>query len=161
MCIPTWIITLNRRIKRESLAASNPQSQPYLVFAYNKQGTVWVLESEKAPAPREQKRRKDSPFEVSPTRKQAKILENNLVFMHSDSSSTTVPLKGCAIKDVSTTDLPSRKWAKRFQIKVERKTSPIYNGSKIIYLYLETSWEKESWCQALRLASCEDKEKLS
>ncbi|GMI81921.1 hypothetical protein like AT1G17820 [Hibiscus trionum] len=152
---------LNRRIKRESLAASNPQSQPSLDFAYNKQGTVWVLESEKAPAPREQKRRKDSPLEVSPTRKQAKILENNLVFMHSDSSSTTVPLKGCVIKAVSATDLPSRKWAKRFPIKVEGKTSPIYNGSKIIYLYLETSWEKESWCQALRLASCEDKEKLS
>ncbi|KAK8581379.1 hypothetical protein V6N13_144408 [Hibiscus sabdariffa] len=152
---------LNRRIKRESLAASNIQSQPSIDFAYNKQGTVWVLESEKAPAPREQKRKKDSPLEVSPTRKHAKIVENNLVFMHSGSSRTTIPLKGCVIEAVSATNLPSRKWAKRFPIKVERKTSPIYNGSKIIYLYLETSWEKESWCQALRLASCEDKEKLS
>ncbi|GMI91997.1 hypothetical protein like AT1G17820 [Hibiscus trionum] len=148
---------LNRRIKRESLAAS----QPPLDFAYNKQGTVWVLESEKAPAPREQKRKKDSPLEVSPTRKHAKILENNLLFIHSDAPSTTIPLKGCIIEAVSATNLPSRKWAKRFPIKVESKTSPIYNGSRTIYLYLETSWEKESWCQALRLASCEDKKKLS
>ncbi|KAK8551057.1 hypothetical protein V6N13_119549 [Hibiscus sabdariffa] len=152
---------LNRRIKRESLATSNSQAQPSLDFAHNKQGTVWVLESEKTPAPREQKRKKDSPLEVYPTRKHAKILENNLVFIHSDASSTTIPLKGCIIEAVSATNLPSRKWAKRFPIKVERKTSPIYNGSKTIYLYLETSWEKESWCQALRLASCEDKKKLS
>ncbi|XP_039057372.1 uncharacterized protein LOC120200671 [Hibiscus syriacus] len=153
---------LNRRIKRESLAASNPQSQPPLDFAYNKQGTVWVLESEKAPTPREQKRKKDSPLEVSPTRKHAKILENNLVFIHSDASrTTTIPLKGCIIEAVSATNLPSRKWTKRFPIRVESKTSPIYNGSKTIYLYLETSWEKASWCQSLRLASFEDKEKLS
>ncbi|XP_038993270.1 uncharacterized protein LOC120116975 isoform X2 [Hibiscus syriacus] len=153
---------LNRRIKRESLAASNPQSQPPLDFAYNKQGTVWVLESEKAPTPREQKRKKDSPLEVSPTRKHAKIQENNLVFIHSDASrTTTIPLKGCIIEAVSATNLPSRKWTKRFPIRVESKTSPIYNGSKTIYLYLETSWEKASWCQSLRLASFEDKEKLS
>ncbi|KAE8688668.1 hypothetical protein F3Y22_tig00110957pilonHSYRG00010 [Hibiscus syriacus] len=105
---------LNRRIKRESVAASNAQSQFSLDFNYNKQGTVWVLESEKAPAPKEQKRKR------------------------------------------------TRLWrAKRFPIKVERKASPIYNGSKTIYLYLETSWEKESWCKALRLASCKDEEKLS
>ncbi|KAG8494876.1 hypothetical protein CXB51_012486 [Gossypium anomalum] len=152
---------LNRRIKQESLAALNPPSQPSLDFAYNKQGTVWVLESEKIPAPREQKRKKDVPLEVSPARKHAKIQEKCLVFTHSDASRTSVPLKGCVIEAVSATNLPSRKWAKRFPIKVESKTSAIYNGSKIIYLYLETSWEKESWCKALRLASCEDKEKLS
>nr|GLL35990.1 uncharacterized protein LOC109167016 [Ipomoea trifida] len=29
-----------------------------------------------------------------------------------------------------------------------------------MYIYLETSWEKESWCKALYLASSEDEEKL-
>lgn len=29
-----------------------------------------------------------------------------------------------------------------------------------MYIYLETSWEKESWCRALYLASCEDEEKI-
>ncbi|PPD91697.1 hypothetical protein GOBAR_DD11345 [Gossypium barbadense] len=51
--------------------------------------------------------------------------------------------------------------AKRYPIKVESKTKVIYNASKIIYLYLDTAWEKESWCKGLRLASCEDNEKLN
>ncbi|XP_022723416.1 testis-expressed protein 2-like [Durio zibethinus] len=151
---------LNRKIKQESDAAHNPQPQLSLDFPYNKQGIVWVLESDKIP-PREHKRRKDMPLEVTPVRKHAKIQHNNLILTHSDASRTTIPLKGCVIEAVSATNLPSRKWAKRFPIKVESKTSPIYNGGKIIYLYLETSSEKESWCKGLRLASCEDKEKLN
>lgn len=43
---------------------------------------------------------------------------------------------------------------------MENETSILYEGSKTIYIYLETSWEKESWCKALRIASCSDKEKL-
>jgi hypothetical protein len=44
---------------------------------------------------------------------------------------------------------------------VESKTSPIYNASKTVFIFLETSWEKESWCKALRLASSDDQEKLN
>lgn len=51
--------------------------------------------------------------------------------------------------------------AKRFPIKLESKTSVIYNASKIIYIYLETSWEKESWCKALRLVSCAEKDRVN
>ena len=40
-------------------------------------------------------------------------------------------------------------------------TLDIYNGCKTLYLYLETSWEKESWCKALRLASCDSNDRLS
>lgn len=36
----------------------------------------------------------------------------------------------------------------------------LYNGSKTMYIYLETAMEKESWCKALRLASCNDTETL-
>lgn len=43
---------------------------------------------------------------------------------------------------------------------MENKSSVLYHGSKLFYLYFETSSEKESWCKALRLASCDDKEKL-
>lgn len=50
--------------------------------------------------------------------------------------------------------------AKKFPIKVESKTSVIYHGSKILYVYLETSSEKEAWCKVLRLASCDQREKL-
>ncbi|KAG1361235.1 testis-expressed protein 2 [Cocos nucifera] len=50
-------------------------------------------------------------------------------------------------------------WAKRYPIRLESKDSVIYGGSKICYLYVDTSWEKESWCKALRLASCPDRGK--
>ncbi|KAK6646197.1 hypothetical protein PHAVU_L006701 [Phaseolus vulgaris] len=50
--------------------------------------------------------------------------------------------------------------AKKFPIKVESKISVIYNGNKTIYIYLDTSWEKEAWCKALYLASCDQKEKI-
>lgn len=29
----------------------------------------------------------------------------------------------------------------------------------MFYIFLETSWEKESWCKALRLAACNDQER--
>jgi hypothetical protein len=50
---------------------------------------------------------------------------------------------------------------KRYPIKLESQEYEIYNGSKVCFLYAETSWEKESWCKALRLAATSDKEKLS
>lgn len=51
--------------------------------------------------------------------------------------------------------------AKRFPVKLESKDNEIYNGSKVCYLYTDTSWEKESWCKALRIAATADKEKLN
>lgn len=43
---------------------------------------------------------------------------------------------------------------------MENKDAAIDKKSKTFYIYLETSWEKESWCKALRLASCDDKNKF-
>lgn len=50
--------------------------------------------------------------------------------------------------------------AKKFPIKLESKVADIYKRSKIIYIYLETSWEKEAWCKALRLAASDGKNRL-
>lgn len=50
--------------------------------------------------------------------------------------------------------------AKRYPIKIECRASTLYEESRILYIYLETCWEKEAWCKSLRLASCEDREKL-
>ncbi|GAV78925.1 DUF2404 domain-containing protein [Cephalotus follicularis] len=147
---------------------SNTDLDPHqsLDSAYKKQGIVWVLQSEKVPknwpaenAPCEHKRKKDF-LEVSPVRKFAKIEHQSLILSETHTSHASIPLKDCIVEAVSASSLPSRKWAKRFPIKVESKTSLIYNGSRIFYIYLETSWEKESWCRALRLASCGDKERL-
>lgn len=162
---------LSKKASRADFAAKGAcrelDPQQSLDSAYNKQGIVWVLEPDKVPknrlaekVPKEQKRKRDF-LEVSPVQKCAKVNDKKLILKNPDGSkTTTIELKGCVIEAVSASSLPSRKWAKKFPLKIESKTSLIYNGSKIVYLYLETSWEKESWCKALRLASCDDKEKL-
>ncbi|KAK7270733.1 hypothetical protein RJT34_26118 [Clitoria ternatea] len=130
-----------------------------------KEGVVWVLEPDKVSKllaekhSKEQKRKKDI-FEVSPVRKYGKINGHSLVLTELDGLSTTVQLKGCVIEAVSSTSLSSKKWAKKYPIKMESKTSVIYRGSKTLYIYLDSSWEKEAWCNTLRLASCDQKEKL-
>ncbi|XP_028119093.1 uncharacterized protein LOC114316597 isoform X2 [Camellia sinensis] len=159
---------LNKRVKNEESKAvsHSPQglSEPHSSY-YKKQGVVWVLEPEKVPksglvdkAPREKKRKKEI-FEVSPVQKYAKVKGQSLILTNSDGSHTEIQLKGCTIAAVSATTLFSKKWAKKYPIKVESKTV-LYSGNKTVYIYLETSWEKESWCKALRLASSNDKGKL-
>ncbi|KAB2026510.1 hypothetical protein ERO13_D06G188200v2 [Gossypium hirsutum] len=152
---------IKQRIKKETHAADAAVRNPQDSFdsICNLQGIVWVLEPGKIPT-KEQKRKRET-VEVSPARRHAKIQDGYLTLSNSDSSCTIIPLKGCIIQAVSATSLPTRKWAKRYPIKVESKTKVIYNASKIIYLYLDTAWEKESWCKGLRLASCEDNEKLN
>ncbi|KAI3807819.1 hypothetical protein L1987_23754 [Smallanthus sonchifolius] len=133
----------------------------------NKQGSVWVLEKEKIPKSSQstdknsrQEKRKIEIVEVTPVRKHASIKDKSLVITEPDGTHTKISLLGCIVEAVSATNLPSRKWAKKYPIKVENKSSAIYHGSKLFYMYFETSCEKESWCKALRLASCDDKEKL-
>lgn len=168
-----FINRLNQKTEKLKQASESKHSFPDLDpqqsihSASNKQGVVWVLEPEKIPknwvdkAPRESKKKKEY-VEVFPVKKYAKLKDKKLILAESDGSNskTTILLKGCLIEAVSATHLPSRKWAKRFPIKLESKTSEIYNGSKTFYIYLETSWEKESWCKALRLASCNDKNRM-
>lgn len=156
---------LKRRVALEQQKineSSSPELDPSI---YNKQGVVWILESEKVvkarqdSQPREQKLKKEI-LEVLPVQKYAKLKNNSLFISESDGSQTEVELKGCTVTAVSATNFSSRKWGKRYPIKVESKNSKIYKGSKILYIYLDTSWEKEAWCKVLRLASCDDKEKL-
>ncbi|XP_016563902.1 testis-expressed protein 2-like isoform X3 [Capsicum annuum] len=132
----------------------------------SRQGKVWILESDRIlkalnvdKATKQHKAQKDI-LEVIPTQKFAKIKNHSLVLIESDGSHAEIPLKGCTVAAVSGSSLPSRKWAKRYPIKVESGASVVYKGSRIFYIYLETSWEKEAWCKALRLASCEDEEKV-
>ncbi|KAI3807813.1 hypothetical protein L1987_23747 [Smallanthus sonchifolius] len=119
-----------------------------LQFQYhnNIHGFVWVLEKEKIPE-------SSQSTEVTPVRKHASIKDKSLVITEPDGTHTKISLLGCIVKAVSA-------WAKKYPIKVENKSSAIYHGSKLFYMYFETSCEKESWCKALRLASCDDKEKL-
>ncbi|KAG8378585.1 hypothetical protein BUALT_Bualt07G0000900 [Buddleja alternifolia] len=166
-----WILIrrLNRKVEREEIKAKAMAPVSYSgdlnPAVDGKQGVLWVLEPDKVPTygledkmPMEQRRRKEI-LEVTPVRKYAKIKDNYLILSESDGSSVEILLRGCTIVAVSATSLSSRKWAKKYPIKVESKDSAIYKGYKIIYIYLETSWEKESWCKALRLASYDDEGK--
>ncbi|XP_061369464.1 uncharacterized protein LOC133312307 isoform X1 [Gastrolobium bilobum] len=167
-----WIMKWLRRktIREEAksqLGAASAQLDPHqsLDFAIKKKGVVWVLESEKISKfcldkpSREQKRNKEL-LEVSPIKMYGQIKGQSLILRGSDGLHSTIELKGCSVQAVSASSLSSRKWAKKFPIKVESKTSVIYNGSKTVYIYLETSWEKEAWCKALYLASCVQNEKI-
>ncbi|VFQ87416.1 unnamed protein product [Cuscuta campestris] len=162
---------LTRKIRRQIGATkfSDELSYPANLDPsfYNKQGIVWVLDLENisraSPVDKAsgQKKSKKEIVEVEPVQKYAKIKDHSLFLIESDGSDTEIQLRHCAIAAVSATALSSRKWSKRYPIQIESKsTSTIYKGSRTFYIFLETSWEKESWCKALRLASCEDKEKL-
>uniref|UniRef100_A0A8R7QRJ5 SMP-LTD domain-containing protein n=1 Tax=Triticum urartu TaxID=4572 RepID=A0A8R7QRJ5_TRIUA len=152
----------------EAAAAELSGDRP---FPAEKQGFLWMLEPGKVPKVRNgnrlpptgvQKGVKDKKniVEVSPIRMRAKIQGHSLVLTGSDGSQITIGLLDCTVLAVSASNLPSRKWSKRYPIKLESKGSEICKRSKVCYLYVDTSWEKESWCKALRLASSTDKEKL-
>ncbi|WOL18933.1 hypothetical protein Cni_G27730 [Canna indica] len=170
------VLWLLARLGRKRPAPDAPPSQAIardlsgdrsLAFPDEKKGSVWVLEPEKIPKfnsdesptrrPKDQKNK--SIVEVIPVKKYAKMKDQLLILSDSDGSKATIQLLGRTVVAVSASDLPSRKWAKRYPIKLESKDSVIYKGSKTCYLYFETSWEKESWCRALRLASCPDRGK--
>ncbi|KZV32779.1 hypothetical protein F511_23691 [Dorcoceras hygrometricum] len=165
--LAVWIFVrwLTKKVEREEIRSGDAESALYDDLSsslHEKQGALWVLEPEKVPKswsdgklPPEQRRRKDI-LEVSPVKKYARIKDRCLILTESDGSQAKILLKGCNIAAVSATSLSSKKWAKRYPIKLESKDSVAYKGYNIVYLYLETSWEKESWCKALRLASCDD-----
>ncbi|XXG72104.1 hypothetical protein AAC387_Pa07g1267 [Persea americana] len=151
----------------ESEVGRDLDEEQSLYFLCNKKGIMWVLESDKIPVkesptsvPAEQMNKKEI-VEVYPIKKNAEIKDHSLILTEFDGSQATIQLVGCVIVAVSASSLSSRKWAKRYPIKLENKKSPIYNGSNCFYIYLETSWEKESWCRALRIASCIDKDKVN
>ncbi|CAM0943368.1 unnamed protein product [Alopecurus aequalis] len=133
-------------------------------------GSLWILEPEKLPKVSNERlssgglkemKDKKSIVEVFPAKKMAKIKGHSLSLSGPDGPETTIELLNCTVVAVSASSMPSRKWAKRYPIKLESQESEIYNGSKVCFLYAETSWEKESWCKALRLAATADKEKLN
>uniref|UniRef100_A0ACD5YYX1 Uncharacterized protein n=1 Tax=Avena sativa TaxID=4498 RepID=A0ACD5YYX1_AVESA len=169
------LLWLLRRLRRRQEAADTPPDaveelpgEP--TFPYEKKGSLWILEPEKLPKVSNErlssgglKETKDKKIvvEVFPAKKMAKIKGHSLSLSGPDGPDTTVELLNCTVVAVSASSMPSRKWTKRYPIKLESQETEIYNGSKVCFLYAETSWEKESWCKALRLAATADKEKLT
>ncbi|MQL93789.1 hypothetical protein Taro_026445 [Colocasia esculenta] len=164
-----WLSRKRKPEPSEAELAHDLDGEQSLAYAKSKKGIVWLLETDKvswatsdqstSKVLKEQKVRKGI-VEVSPTKKYARIENQILTLEDTDGfQEASIQLEDCAIMAVSGSNLPSRKWAKRYPLKVESKKSAIYRGSKTFYLFLETSWEKEAWCKALRLASCSDRGK--
>ncbi|CAH8334703.1 unnamed protein product [Eruca vesicaria subsp. sativa] len=161
--VTTFLLLIKRFNRKRNLQESNKKSSvpPKAIdFSLNKQGVIWVLEFDESlkNLPKEQKKKKDV-LEVHPVKKSALIKDHKLILSNSDGSQKIISLRGCNVEAVSGSELPTRKWAKRYPIKVESKTSDLYKGNRVFYIYLDTSWEKESWCKALRLAACNDHER--
>ncbi|VVA95129.1 unnamed protein product [Arabis nemorensis] len=167
-----FLYLLKRLNRKRNLHESNPtlkDSDPRqsIDFSLNKQGVIWILEVDDSikdwmrenGLPKEQKKKRDI-LEVHPVRRFARIKDHKLILSDSDGTKTDITLKGCSVEAVSGSGLPTRKWAKRFPIQIESKTSVLYKGNHAFYIYLETSWEKESWCKALRLAAFENQERF-
>ncbi|XP_006848627.2 testis-expressed protein 2 isoform X1 [Amborella trichopoda] len=159
-----------RRCPNSESCAPELDANQSLHFLLNKQGVIWVLEPDKIPmvfpneprskSGKEPKSKKET-VEVFPVKKYAKIQDRNLILTDLDGSEAIIELEGCRIMAVSAGPSSSRKWAKRYPIILESKNAAILNGKKTCYIYLETSWEKESWCKALRLTSNMEKENLN
>ncbi|EOA33514.1 hypothetical protein CARUB_v10019838mg [Capsella rubella] len=163
---------LNRKSNRqEPSSGSDPTHKNFdprqsVDFSLSKQGVIWILEMDesvkdwmKEKLQKEQKKKRLDLLEVHPVRRFARIKDHKLILSDSDGTQTSITLKGCFVDAVSGSG-PTRKWAKRFPIQVESKTSVLYKGNRLLYIFLETSWEKESWCKALRLAACENQERF-
>ncbi|KAJ0681544.1 putative synaptotagmin-like mitochondrial-lipid-binding domain-containing protein [Helianthus annuus] len=140
--------------KEEVRVVNSLKDDDQLQFPFpNKQGWIWILEKEKIPKTSQstdktlrQQKRKIEAFDVTPVKKHATIKDKSLMITEPDGTLTKVYLSGCMVEAVSAANLASRKWAKKYPVKVENKSSDIYHGSKLFYLYFETSCEKESWC---------------
>ncbi|OEL23833.1 hypothetical protein BAE44_0015147 [Dichanthelium oligosanthes] len=162
-----WAI---RSLTRRNPSSPGGTAPPPPLGELKRQGFLWMLEQEKTPkvtinrpsngASHGGIKEKKTIVEVFPVKMLAKLQGHSLTLSAPDGSQQTVHLLNCTVVAVSASNLPSRKWAKRYPIKLESKESEICRGSKVCYVYADTSWEKESWCKALRLASTTDKDKL-
>lgn len=176
--IEVWVLLfIIGRLLRHGPSKSNSTSrkQDLMVNSSDvslpdKQGTIWVaitclsepykdtkgFHTQQIKGSKEAKAKKDSLKEISelsPVQKHAKIKDHVLILTDLDGSKEVIELAGCHVTAVSGGAQSSGKWARRYPIKLENKNSVLAFGSKVCLIYLETAWEKEAWCKALRLAS--------
>lgn len=109
---------------------------------------------------KEAKSKKDSLKEIPellPVQKHARIKGHMLILTDLDGSKEVIELAGCHVTAVSGGEQSSGKWARRYPIKLENQNCVLGYESRVYFIYLETAWEKEAWCKALRLASRTEK----
>lgn len=126
-----------------------------LPSAASRKETIKVL-AQREKVSKDHKRKKDSSdnfLELCPSRRHVRLEDNVLTLMAEDGIEEHIEMRGCSVLSVSGGKDVSRKWAKKYPIQLESGDQPLFMGSPVCLLYLETSWEKETWCQVLRAAS--------
>ncbi|CAN6181672.1 unnamed protein product [Urochloa humidicola] len=163
-----WAVRTLTTRRPSTSSRDTPTPPPPPLGHLKRQGFLWMLEQQKMPkvsvnrpsnGATQRVRDRKSIVEVFPVKMLAKLEGHSLTLSAPDGAHHTIHLLNYTVVAVSASNLPSRKWAKRYPIKLESKESENCRGCKVCYVYADTSWEKESWCKALRLASTTDKDK--
>jgi hypothetical protein len=140
--------------------------------ASSTQGNVWVAHlpqgdwsklTLKQASSKDKKKEKEAPtkdaskregpqdcLEIWPVRKHA-ILNSNILYLRAaDGTEESILLDGCEVLAVSSGHGPGGKWARKMPLKVHHDERAVYHGCNDCLLYLDTGWEKETWCEVLR-----------
>ncbi|CAK9267768.1 unnamed protein product [Sphagnum jensenii] len=141
-------------------------------ISFNLQGNVWVAHlpqgdwsklTLKQASSKDKKKEKEAPtkdaskreglqdcLEIWPVRKHA-ILNSNVLYLRAaDGTEESILLDGCEVLAVSSGHGPGGKWARKMPLKVHHDERAVYHGCNDCLLYLDTGWEKETWCEVLR-----------
>eukprot|EP00250_Pteridium_aquilinum_P021845 c25245_g2_i1 orf=532-2847(+) len=163
---------LLRGFRRPSSSSLNSASSPSVTYQpphISLQGDMWVaalpasvskkdaikILGQKEKASKDQRRRKDisDDCEIYPSRRHAQLEDNVLTLVADDGCKEHIEMNGCRVVSVSAGKEIARKWAKKYPIQLESFDQQLPAKSSVCLLYLETSWEKETWCQVLRAAA--------
>lgn len=89
-------------------------------------------------------------LEIAPVRRHAILDHKVLLLRASDGTKEEVSLEGCEVLTISGSPGESRKWGKKFPIKVHHPNRLLYRGRKTFLFYAQSGYAKEAWCEAFR-----------
>ncbi|CAN6192342.1 unnamed protein product [Urochloa humidicola] len=134
-----WAISTLTTRRPSTSSRDTPTPPPLPLGHLKRQGFLWMLEQQKMPkvsvnrpsnGATQRVRDKKSIVEVFPVKMLAKLEGHSLTLSAPDGAHHTIHLLNCTVFAVSASNLPSRKWAKRYPIKLESKESENCRGSK-------------------------------
>ncbi|XP_024519532.1 testis-expressed protein 2 [Selaginella moellendorffii] len=166
-----WYLFVHKPRHRHKAAAAilpsfSMEADPNSPSKISIEGEIWVASvspfqvenansSKLLPKDRKQKKATEQKNEISVSLKFAKLQDRTLILTGSDGAVSSIQLQGCSVLAVSSTAAETRKWAKKYPIKVEHSSRTLL-GTTVCLLYFKTGWEKETWCEALRAAARKD-----
>ncbi|XP_024375383.1 uncharacterized protein [Physcomitrium patens] len=96
-------------------------------------------------------------LEIAPMRRRAHLKGKILFLRAADGTEEEVLLEDCKVVAVSSSSEPSRKWGKKFPIKLHHPDRVLYRGCNQFLFFSETGYAKEAWCEAFRAMASKEK----